>query len=280
MQLSDLIVEVKDRLGVPAAGDPMATDARITRAINAALRKVTMDHTWFWNLYKQVGFTFNNGSGALPADFVSFFGLSVQGYPIEQISKTDFLGQAVVATPDPFGVTILASTIELAPAPGGIINDTILLYYRSEPSLVAAADTPRLPAAHHDMLADYATGQMYLMRQDAARAAPWLASYAAWVKSMADETTPTKKHRIRDARNTAPLTMGASGFTFLSAPGPYAGGLILCTSLTRPTGVDGQWIFETDTRKVLEYDAAAVQWRVPWQIEWPDVYAMSDVIAL
>jgi hypothetical protein len=267
-------------MGVPSSGDGLATLTRAGEWVNTALRKITVDRDWYWNLAEQTGIVFNNGEAALPTRFMKAFALSVQGYPVTQISKTDYVAQAVTELPNPFGWLVVDNAVKLAPAPSGIVNDTLFLYYCSEPALTADVDVPRMPDAYHDALVDYAVSVGYRAKQDAARSGLAMASYQGWAKSMGDDTTPTKKAHIRRTRDQPVLTLGASGFTFLTAPGPYAGGLILCTSTTRPVSADGQWIFETDTRRFFEYDAAAVVWRVPWQVEWKTVYAMSDVIAL
>jgi hypothetical protein len=44
--------------------------------------------------------------------------------------------------------------------------------------------------------------------------------------------------------------------------------VVTCTSGTRPTGVDGRIIFETDTEKVMIYDGSTTTWNVLGSSRW------------
>lgn len=55
-----------------------------------------------------------------------------------------------------------------------------------------------------------------------------------------------------------------------------AGGVITCTSTTRPSSPwQGMTIYETDTRKVLEYQTATTTWTPPWNSPWGYVGAVT-----
>ncbi|MET0786932.1 MAG: hypothetical protein ABWY25_09515 [Paenisporosarcina sp.] len=44
--------------------------------------------------------------------------------------------------------------------------------------------------------------------------------------------------------------------------------VVVCTSSTRPTGVQGLCIYETDTNKFLIYTTATTGWQLPWNQPW------------
>jgi hypothetical protein len=86
--------------------------------------------------------------------------------------------------------------------------------------------------------------------------------YQAWLKRMVDDQSPVKgPRRVRIGRDRAPATFPSS--TLPAQPSITTGGVIVCTSSTRPSGVDGQLIFETDTDRLLEYDATLAAWVPP-----------------
>jgi hypothetical protein len=51
---------------------------------------------------------------------------------------------------------------------------------------------------------------------------------------------------------------------------PTAGGVIICTSTTRPTLnlYKGMTIYETDTNRLMEYQTATTLWTPPWNMPW------------
>lgn len=279
MQFSELTAETLARMAVPTGGDGLSTSARAGAWVNTALRKLTNERDWWWNLTTLTGLVINNGVAALPTDFVHALGLSVSGFPIDQISQSEYLAQAVTADlPAPFGFVINGSQIMLAPAPSEIINDTSFIYYRTDIALSAAGDTPRMPALHHDALISYAVYHGYLDKQDNKKAAPHLLEYQSWVKSMQADVSPTKKHHIRRVGRREQFTAGTGGFTFLTAPGPYAGGIIVCTTTTHPVGVEGQVIYETDTDRLLVYDSVEVDFVVPKQFREESVWSIMTAL--
>lgn len=278
MQFSELKAEVLARMGVPTGGDGLANTSRAGAWVNTALRKLTNERDWWWNLYTLTGLVINNGLAALPTDFVHAVGLSVSGFPIEQISQADYLAQAVTEMPAPFGYVIAGAELRLAPAPTGIINDTSFVYYRTDIPLSADGDTPRMPALHHDALVAYATYHGYLDKQDGKTATPHLLDYQSWLKSMQADVAPGKKHHIRQVGRRDQFVAGAGGFTFVTAPGPYAGGIIVCTSTTHPVGVEGQVIYETDTDLLKVYDSTEVDFVVPKQFREESVWAIMTAL--
>jgi hypothetical protein len=67
--------------------------------------------------------------------------------------------------------------------------------------------------------------------------------------------------RVRIPRQQSPLAPPSS--TLPAQPSISMGGVIVCTSTTRPLAVDGQLIFETNTRRLLQYEAALTDWVPP-----------------
>lgn len=76
------------------------------------------------------------------------------------------------------------------------------------------------------------------------------------------------------ARVTVPAlgaTVISGWLTDLRTRACAVGGVQVCTSTTRPTGVSlyqGLKIYETDTYKFLEYQTATTGWTPPWNLPW------------
>lgn len=279
MQASELRTRVMTRMSVPSSGDGIATPTNILDWLNMALRVVAEERDWPWLLVELFPFVITDGVGTLPTNAGRVFGMSIGGYPIQAISKSEYLAQNIIDLPSPYGFVILGDSLKLVPLISGALEAT-LIYYRTEVTLAADADEPLLPAAQCDALIDYAAYLGYLAKQDTTRAAPALASYQAWVKRMqADESPLHKRKRIRQIEDGGTLS-GPFSSQPISVTPSFAAGLIVCTSSTHPTGVDGQVIFETDTRNFLVYDSSVSEWVAPKQMLNPSILDLTDIIAL
>lgn len=281
--LFDLRTRVKTRLAIPTSGDGIGTNANVDDWVNTALRAITNERDWWWNLTELATFVINNGVADLPADCVHVYGLMISGYPIQQVSKADYLAQNVAELPGPFGYAIIGTKLKLVPAPSAIFSggQAVLLYYRAETTLVANGDVPNLPDAHCDALVDYAAYVGALARQDDKRATSNMASYQAWLRRMAEDTEPKHgRKRVRQIEDSGIITAAVLGNFTLATP-TFAGGLIVCTSLTHPTAVIGQVILETDTGLLLwNVDGTANGWREFSQTLDPDIFDLMETIPI
>jgi hypothetical protein len=260
VNFAQLRAAISDRLGVPPAGDALITSAWLGAAVNTALQVVSSEKDWWW-LLSSVTFQFNGGQAALPVDLLKIEAVQGYGAYLEPVSRRDLLDQDNVALPAPVGWTVIGNVLWLVPAPGGLI-DARMLYYRAEPALVADGDVPLMPATFHDKLVAYGAYLGYLRRQDPVRATQQLADYQAWVKRTEADQSPVKgPRRVRIPRQQSPLAPPSS--TLPAQPSISMGGVIVCTSTTRPLAVDGQLIFETNTRRLLQYEAALTDWVPP-----------------
>lgn len=260
MNFADLRAAVSDRLGVPPAGDPLIMSAWLGAAVNTALQVCSSEKDWWW-LLSSTTFQFNGGQAAMPSDLLKVEAIQAYSTYLEPVSRRDMLDQLNVPLPAPVGWTVIGNVLWLVPAPDGLI-DARLLYYRAEPTLVGDADVPLMPAVFHDKLVAYAAYLGYLRRQDPVRATQQLADYQQWVKRTDADQSPVKgPRRVRIPRSQAPLAPPSS--TLPAQPSISMGGVIVCTSTTRPLPVDGQLIFETDKRRLLQYEAAVVDWIPP-----------------
>jgi hypothetical protein len=260
VNFGELRAAVSDRLGVPPAGDALLTAAWLGSAVNTALQVCSSEKDWWW-LLSSVTFQFNGGQAAMPSDLLKVEAIQAYSTYLEPVSRRDMLDQINVPLPAPVGWTVIGNVLWLVPAPDGLI-DARMLYYRAEPTLVADADVPLMPAVFHDKLVAYAAYLGYLRRQDPVRATQQLADYQQWVKRTDADQSPVKgPRRVRIPRSQAPLAPPSS--TLPAQPSISMGGVIVCTSTTRPLAVDGQLIFELDKRRLLQYEAALVDWVPP-----------------
>lgn len=259
MNLGELRDAVKNRLGLSPQGDALITDAFVDSAINSALRAVSSEKPWWW-LLASVTFDFNGGQAALPSDAMSIEGIQAYGGLLDAVSRRDMLDQDSL-DPQPSGWTVLGNVLWLVPAPEGLVPAR-MLYYRAEATLVADTDEPLIPLAYQDKVVAYAAYLGYKKRQDPVRAAAEFTDYKDWVaRTQADQSPVKGPRRARVARRRA--VVGASGATLPAQPPITVGGVIDCTSTTRPLEVDGQLIFETDKRRLLQYEAALADWVPP-----------------
>ena len=90
--------------------------------------------------------------------------------------------------------------------------------------------------------------------------------------SPADPTPPANAlvlARVAVAAGATSITN--ANITDLRTRAASLGGVHVCTSTTRPAGAsldDGDTIFETDTKELLQYYSAAGVWRRPWNMPW------------
>lgn len=260
MIFSELQTALSNRLGLPAAGDALLTSTSLAALINEALGVISTERMWWW-LLTDVTFQFNGGVATLPTDLVKIEAVQAYGGLIEPVSRRDLIDSDYVELPSPVGWTTVGNQIRLAPAPAGLIAGR-MFYYRTETTLVAGSDLPAMPVAFHGVIIAYAAYLAHTRRQDPVRAQAATLEYQAWLKRMVDDQSPVKgPRRVRIGRDRAPATFPSS--TLPAQPSITTGGVIVCTSLTRPTAVDGQLILETDTDRLLEYDATLVAWVPP-----------------
>lgn len=88
--------------------------------------------------------------------------------------------------------------------------------------------------------------------------------------SPADPTTPDNAivlARVAVAALASSITN--ANITDLRPRAAARGGVIVCTSTTRPSvPTAGDLIYETDTKKLLEYQDSTLEWTLPWNMPW------------
>lgn len=203
MNKGQLRSAVKERLRLPAVGDPLLTDAVIDNCVVMALTDISeMDGaSWPW-LLTSAAVTFTNGVAAIPAAVVKLRELTIGTVPAraEHVTFTEYLDSAGLCVWTEYGASLLLGKT----TPASIVST--LYYSRAEPAMATDADSPLLPATYHNVLVARASYHANVRRRFNEDMATDAGEYEVGVKRMitaAQARTGPRRIRHRDCSRAA-----------------------------------------------------------------------------
>lgn len=213
MQLSELITDVRDRVGDQQAGT--FQDAQITRWLNMALD----DLSEIVN-YEAPPYTFSTvaGQGAYPIPSDCLHGgirrivwtlPNQTPTPLTFIDRDDYdewvMSGALNTSQWPLGVplmyTVWGNNIYILPVPQqNGMNDVTVYYYAQLPHLVNPTDVPAIPANRHEALVLYAVARCQEYLEESALFAEYMQQYQAQKQMLEEQVSNNQREMPRMVR--------------------------------------------------------------------------------
>ena len=162
MNKRELRTAIRDRNGIPDAGDGLAGHTDIDACIAHALADLSAEDRWP-RLLTSASLTFSGNAAALPTGWVSSRELLVNGYIAPHVGLNEFLEGSTS-----YVWTEQGANVVLNPTPSSAPTAT-LWYYRVEPELTTDTSEPLLPAQWHRALAARASYHLNVRRKDGDR---------------------------------------------------------------------------------------------------------------
>jgi hypothetical protein len=191
--LTDLIAGVRLRMNSYST-DTRLTDAVITGAINDAIRKITLEHDWFWLVPTPATISTIAGtkSYSLPAAHLRTKNLVLTdtGDALVQYPITDL--DRVVAEGRPQIYAIEGSTLYLAPTPDAVYAIQHR-YFQTETPLTSGSDTPLIPKEFSEGIIQEASKNAARFIKDSQLAQECAADYNDWLKTARDNNLKSKE---------------------------------------------------------------------------------------
>lgn len=189
--LTELLASVRRRTDIQAA-DTGLTDATLTDFINASLKKISLAADWEW-LDAVTNASFTPGSGIIAAQAnmgrVQYLVLTDTGEQVRRTSRVELAHIPATNRGRPWAWAWDGSgAIEVRPTPDAAYTYE-LRFYKTEPPLTVAGNSPLIPTAYDDGVVEYASylAFRFLHRLEEARGA--FEAYTDWFRTARDDST-------------------------------------------------------------------------------------------
>lgn len=201
--LRELDDRVVARLGVNA-NDTRLTESVRFRAINEALRQVSLDHDWPWLATSETIATVNNQQAYTPtAGWIRTNslvrldnGTPLIQYAIQDLDRYNTSEQASFSGA-PRVYAIYGGQILLGPVPNGVFN-ILHRYYRAETYLANSEDPSIIPDVYSRGIIEWASHELLNEVRETERAAGCLKDYQRWMERAQDNIKQSREPlRIR-----------------------------------------------------------------------------------
>lgn len=168
----------------------------LNEVINAAVQHVATEGDWPW-LERAASLTLVPGTAnyVMPTDWLRTRSLTIDGDEVPFVSVRD-----IDDTDDEtFGFSTSGDSFTISPTPASA-GTVRMRYIATENVLLVDADVPKLPAAYHDAVVNWATAEAKRRKGDLAGAGAYQSLYDDWLarirKGIARATGP-RRIRVR-----------------------------------------------------------------------------------
>lgn len=201
MNRSELRAALTSRLGIPSTGDGLLTETALNECLDLALRDVSDAGSWPWLLSTST-VTFTDGVAPFPTGVQEVRELTIAGVRARKASSLpeflDRLADGALCVWFPVG-----TDVQIAPVPTTDPSTAVLYFQLTEPALEADAQSPLMPAKHHNVALARAAYHAYIRRQKYDAADRANGDYEAGLQRMRDaQRATTGQRRIRPAGST------------------------------------------------------------------------------